>query len=249
MLASDAMAERLTPRPLVRPAVTDLQAIDSEIRRRHLLKHPFYQAWSRGELGLPTLRDYATQYYWFESSFPRYVAGAYSKLRDPKQRATLLENLVDEEGRPPTHPELWADFASSLGVRRSRLGRPPVEPAAARLCGTYETLTLGKSVAKALGALYAYESIFPEVAAEKSRGLRAFYGIESSRAHEFFRVHVSADVAHGRAERALLRDVIRSTPRAGPEAVEGTRRTLRAWWRFLDTFDHQGIADREHRAG
>lgn len=216
--------------------MTDLRTIDSEIRRRHLLKHPFYRAWSCGELTLPTLRHYASQYYWFESNFPRYVAGAYSKLEDPRQRVTLLENLVDEEGRPPTHPELWMDFAESLGVPRRTIGRTPAEPAANQLCRTYEALTLGKSAAKALGALYAYESIFPDVAAEKSRGLREFYGVRSRRAHEFFRVHVSADVAHGRAERALLGHLIRSSPTGGRDAVDATGRTLSAWWRFLDAF-------------
>ena len=52
-----------------------LQEIDAKIQRRHLLQHPFYTAWSKGELPMETLQEYAGQYYHFESNFPRYVAG------------------------------------------------------------------------------------------------------------------------------------------------------------------------------
>ena len=36
--------------------------VDRMIEERSLLKHPFYQAWQRGDLSLDTLRSYA-QYY------------------------------------------------------------------------------------------------------------------------------------------------------------------------------------------
>src|SRR5580700_8704803 len=46
------------PCRLPRP-VTTIRGIDRRIARRHLLKHPFYQAWSHGEVALDTLRSYA----------------------------------------------------------------------------------------------------------------------------------------------------------------------------------------------
>jgi pyrroloquinoline-quinone synthase len=99
----------------------------------------------------------------------------------------------------------------------------------------YEEETLGGSAASALGALYAYESQFPEVAAEKSRGLHEKYGIHGKAAHEFFKVHTVADVTHSGAERALLAQELKS-PSAGPAAVRGVRRSASAWWKFLDSF-------------
>jgi pyrroloquinoline-quinone synthase len=221
--------------------MTTLAEIERHIARRHLLKHPFYTAWSRGELPIETLREYAGQYYHFESNFPRYVAGAYAKLLASRDRKVLLENLTDEEGRSPTHPELWVDFARGIGARWKPGSPPAPTPATRGLMSTYERLTLGPrgSPAGALGALYAYERQFPEVAAEKSRGLRAHYGIRSAATHEFFRVHTAADIEHSAAERSILGREIRAGGSAPQDALTGVDRSLAAWWHFLDSF---GIA-------
>ena len=39
-----------------------MKEIESVIRARHLLRHPFYVARSCGEVERPTLREYAGQY-------------------------------------------------------------------------------------------------------------------------------------------------------------------------------------------
>ncbi len=209
--------------------------IDELLRTRHLLKHPFYVAWSHGELPLETLRDYAGQYFRFESAFPRFVAAAYARLEDQRDRRVLLENLIDEEGRPPTHPELWLDFARGIGLsRRATLDARP-KAATQALLDCYERLTR-RSPEEAVSALYAYESIFPEIAAEKSRGLRANYGIRDRATHEFFRVHTGADVEHSRAERRILSGLLGQSPAARLAALRASRRSIGAWWSFLDAF-------------
>ena len=213
--------------------MASVRDLDRLVNRRHLLKHPFYAAWTRGTLPIETLRDYAGQYYHFERNFPRYVAGTYAKMDRPEDRRVLLDNLVDEEGRSPTHPELWTDFARSIGASVFDR-RPP--PATRGLLRAYERNTLDGPAPAGLGALYAYESQFPRVAAEKSRGLRENYGIRSRSAHEFFRVHTTADVAHSAAERQVLERYLRDHPSAGGTALRGTRESLAAWWSFLDSF-------------
>ncbi len=209
--------------------------IDTLLRERHLLKHPFYVAWSSGELPIETLRDYAGQYYQFESAFPRFVAAAYSRLPSPADRRVLLENLVDEEGRSPTHPELWLDFARGIGASPAGVARAAPHRGTSELLRCYERLT-GRTPAEAVSALYAYESIFPEIAAEKSRGLRAHYGITDRSAHEFFRVHTTADVEHSGAERRVLAGLLRHSPAARRAALVASRRSIDAWWSFLDGF-------------
>jgi pyrroloquinoline-quinone synthase len=223
------------PRPLAE--------IDALLESRHLLKHPFYTAWSRGELPLETLRSYAGQYYHFESNFPRFVAAAYSLLDRSADRRTLLDNLVDEEGRDPTHPELWLDFAEGLGLSRrsARAARP--FPATRHLLERYARLS-AMGPAAALAALYSYESIFPEIAAEKSRGLREHYGLGDPRTHEFFRVHTTADVAHAGAERKLLRRALDLSPAARASGLLAARQSIDAWWRFLDAFPLPAGPDR-----
>jgi len=210
--------------------------IDRLIRERHLLRHPFYTQWTRGELPLGTLGEYAQQYYRFEANFPRYLGATYAHLPDPAGRRLLLENMNDEEGRDPTHPDLWVDFGRAVGApaRPARFA-PPTGPTRG-LLRTYERMTMRGTAAEGLGALYAYESQFAEVAAEKSRGLRAHYGITTPSAHEFFRVHTTADVAHSAAERELLDRAVRGSASARAQALRGARSSLGAWWRFLDQF-------------
>jgi len=209
--------------------------IDALLRERHLLKHPFYVAWSRGELPIETLRSYAGQYYQFESNFPRYVAAAYAKLHDPAHRRVLLDNLVDEEGRDPTHPELWLDFAAGLGLSRKAVTGARPLGATRELLETYERLT-SRGPASGLAALYSYESIFPEIAAEKSRGLAENYGIRGKKTHEFFRVHTGADVEHSRAEREILDSTLARSPAERLVALRSARQAIGAWWSFLDAF-------------
>ena len=132
-----------------------MKEIESVIRARHLLRHPFYVAWSCGEVERSTLQEYAGQYYQFERNFPRYVAGAYARLTDPAARRRLLENLQDEEGRNPTHPELWLRFAEAIDVPRSRVraARPTADTQ--QLLANYESLALDATAPEALAALYA----------------------------------------------------------------------------------------------
>mgnify|MGYP003476738550 CR=1 FL=1 len=40
-----------------------MQQFDRQLNENHLLKHPFYQAWSTGKLSVDSLRTYACQYY------------------------------------------------------------------------------------------------------------------------------------------------------------------------------------------
>lgn len=216
--------------------MTSVAGLDHLIRERHLLRHPFYVAWSKGEVPEGTLRNYAGQYYHFESNFPRYVAATYSRLEDSRSRKVLLENLIDEEGRSPTHPELWVDFGKGLGMSAKAVRASAPSPATRALLRTYETHTFKGSAAAGLGALYAYESIFPEIAAEKSRGLREHYGIQDAPAHEFFRVHTEADKEHAAAERKLLLQEVARSRSAARQAESATRAAIGAWWGFLDSF-------------
>ena len=47
-----------------------LDRLDQQIAARHLLTHPFYLAWTRGELRKETLADYACQYYQHVACMP-----------------------------------------------------------------------------------------------------------------------------------------------------------------------------------
>ena len=84
-------------------AESTLAAIDDQIASRHLLKHSFYQMWTRGELSRDALKGYARQYYKQVEAFPLYVAGVYAHCHDVEARREVLENLVEEDRGPGNH--------------------------------------------------------------------------------------------------------------------------------------------------
>src|SRR2546428_4676949 len=95
---------------------TYLEEIDNAVAAKHLLKHPFYLAWTRGGLSREALTDYARQYYHHVAAFPTYLSAVHAKCDDQAVRKELLNNLIDEEAGSPNHPELWKRFARAPGV-------------------------------------------------------------------------------------------------------------------------------------
>src|SRR3990167_8086397 len=95
-----------------------IDQLNQIISERHLLKHEFYQAWSKGMLSREVLKSYATQYYHQVQSFPRFVSRVHTMCPIIEARKVLLENLVDEEIHGKDHPSLWMQFAEGLGETR-----------------------------------------------------------------------------------------------------------------------------------
>jgi len=214
-----------------------LRELDASIRERSILKHPFYQAWERGELTREQLATYARIYYPHVRAFPRYLEAAMAHATDDGVRAELADNLADELGSPAPHDELWLDFADGVGADPGEVSRAQAHPAAERIVSTFGSLA-GESLASGLAALYAYESQQPEVSRTKADGLRARYGIEDARTTAYFTVHEAADVRH----RAGERDALRACLEAGvPAAVihEAVNRALDAYWGLLDGVCHE----------
>ena len=102
-----------------------LDKIDNDIAAKNLLKHPFYLAWTRGELSREALADYARQYYQHVAAFPTYLSAIHAKCDHQATRKEVLNNLIDEEAGSPNHPELWKQFADSLGINDINAEKQP----------------------------------------------------------------------------------------------------------------------------
>src|SRR5437867_10205521 len=204
------------------------------IEGRSLLDHPFYTKWAAGTLPLESLREYARQYYAFESNFPRFLSALHSRTEDREVRASLLENLWDEEHGEANHAELWLRFAEGIGVSRDDVRSAGWNPATKALVEGYRSVTTEAPVAAGVAALYAYEHQVPAVAASKIDGLRRFYGIDGGPALQFFDVHASLDVEHAGEEARIVENL-----GAGDEAavLGSVSDALESWWAFLDAVD------------
>ena len=181
-----------------------LAQIDSDIAKKHLLKHPFYLAWARGELSKEALTDYAKQYYHHVAAFPTYLSAVHSKCDDQSTRKQVLQNLIDEEAGSPNHPQLWKQFAGALGVNQVDLAKTEQESETKNLIGTFRSVCNDESIAVGLCALYAYESQIPAICESKIEGLKKFYGFTDPKGYEYFSVHIEADKEHSAAEREML---------------------------------------------
>ena len=207
-------------------------AIDAKVAERAMLKHPFYQAWTEGRLPLDTLRAYARQYFHHVEAFPRAVSAVHSACDDRDGRRMLAENLAEEEGLDAgkqDHATLWLMFACGLGEDEAAVRAQALNAETQALIDAFRKLSR-RSYASGLGALYAYESQFPAVAAAKVEGLIERYGINDEETLRFFRVHESADVEHSEVCRRLL-DRLPEDQRE--EAIAAGAELAGALWNFL----------------
>ena len=204
------------------------QALQAALAPRDLLTHPFYQAWSAGELRAEDLARYAEQYRFQVTALPELLRRARSLICDADTEAELSRNLDDEEGRTGVaHALLWEAFGAAVGAAAEASPLPETRAAAESLAAL-----VGEDEVTALAALWAYEVQTARVADTKETGLKC-YGVDSPAALRFFRLHGDLDVHHARGllgsiERCLARG---ASLEAAKAAVE---RSARAQWTFLD---------------
>jgi pyrroloquinoline-quinone synthase len=210
---------------------TYLEEIDNDIAAKHLLKHPFYLAWTRGELSKEALTDYARQYYHHVAAFPTYLSTVHAKCDDPATRRELLNNLIDEEAGSPNHPELWLQFAKALGVAESDVRQSEKWLETKDLIDAFRSVCRDGSTAEGLAALYAYESQIPAICESKIDGLKKHYGFADPKHYEYFSVHIEADREHSATERKMLE---RYVSKHNFEAVKvSVNRVLDTLWEIL----------------
>lgn len=208
-----------------------LDSIDQQIAAKHLLTHPFYLAWTRGELSRAALTDYAQQYYHHVAAFPTYLSAVHARCEDQPTRKQLLANLIDEEAGDPNHPELWLQFAEALGTSRAEVCATAKQPETAALIETFRTVCASGDTAAGVGVLYAYESQIPAVSETKIDGLKKHYGFSDPKGYEYFSVHVEADREHSAQERALLKEHL--SDRNASTVTASVERVLTALWALL----------------
>jgi pyrroloquinoline-quinone synthase len=180
-----------------------VEALDKMIEKYHLLKHPFYCAWTQGTLSRESLALYAEQYYKHVKAFPVHLERLASRS-DSELRDLVNENLAEELDPVNPHPALWRQFARAVGTTDEALGSAKPLAGIAALLDTFDELAEYGPKAQAVAAFYAYESQVPEIATQKMAGLRRFYGVEDPKALAYFAVHQEADVRHRAAWRTWL---------------------------------------------
>jgi pyrroloquinoline-quinone synthase len=215
------------------------EQLDARIANFDLLCHPFYKAWSAGELSREDLREYAQDYYHQVHAFPTYLAELAIRLDEGELRRAVLANMADEKGwedgtgqSAPEHAELWLDFAEGMGADRDPRGHQPSK-------GIKDLITFFHNVAsesvaeEALAAFYAYESQVPRLSQEKEHGLRGWYGA-NDKTCGYFSLHAAADVYHSQTWRQQLSKRLEANHQISESALAAGEAAARALWHALD---------------
>ena len=206
-----------------------LNTLNEKLDKFHLLDHPFYVAWNKGELNQTILRDYAEQYYQHIKAFPRYISATHSICEDIDNRKILLDNLSDEEDFDKDHPMLWKQFALAVGADKNTVEKVNQESFTKDMIDNFFKLARS-SYAEGLGSLYAYERQVPEIADTKIRGLIDHYNVSSDEGLEYFVVHKDADVEHREQSAELMNKL---SPEERKLAEEAGLSTVKMLWGFL----------------
>jgi len=216
-------------------------ALEQRIARYDLLCHPYYKAWSAGQLTREDLREYASDYYHHVAAFPAYLSTLHSRLDDGELRRAVLGNLCDEEiqGRP--HSELWLDFAEGMRADREAVRRREPLPEVQELIAEFRRIAREGSTAEALAAFYAYESQVPRVAKTKAEGLARYYGGDAKTCG-YFELHQFADVEHSHVWHELLAAEVAAHPEQAPDALAAAETAAQALWHALDGMEARRMA-------
>jgi pyrroloquinoline-quinone synthase len=217
--------------------------LDERIQRYDLLCHPFYKAWSAGELTRDDLRAYAEDYYPHVEAFPGYLAQLGVRLEEGELRRAILANMTDEKGGEDffgeperSHAELWLDFVE--GVGGSRVPKRRAVGEVRKLIAWFHQVASEGAPEEALAAFYAYESQTPRVAREKDRDLRELYGADA-KTRGYFTLHATADVYHSQVWRTQLEKRVKSdpNPKTAEKALAAAEAAAKALWSVLDGFE------------
>lgn len=211
--------------------------LEERIGRYNLLKHPFYTAWTAGELTHEDLREYAAEYWHHVSAFPSYLSAVHSRLEDGQTRRMVAANLADEEGvgSPDgrAHSDLWMDFAKGMGASEAEVKSRELQPESRELISSFEQIAREDQTAAALAAFYAYESRVPAIAKEKAAGLKEHYGADSATTR-YFTLHQTADVMHAKVWRTLISNELANKPEAADQALNAAEQAASTLWSALD---------------
>jgi pyrroloquinoline-quinone synthase len=215
--------------------------LQQRIAKYDLLCHPFYKAWSAGELTREDLREYSADYYHHVAAFPTYLSALHSRLEDGELRREVLRNLCDEEIEGTSHADLWLNFSEGFDAMRDsvRNSEPVTEVKA--LIAKFREIAREGTTAEALAAFYAYESQVPRVAKEKVDGLKNMYGADAKTCG-YFTLHQTADVHHSNVWREQIDALIAENPAEADKALASAEAAAQALWNALDGIERKRLA-------
>ena len=188
-----------------------VRSLKDEIRRSPKLRvnHPFVLSVSAGKASIDQIRAWALQDYQFRRMVPRISMLRYLACTDPEFQPKIYEVVEDEtrglRAGSIGHPDMFVEFANSIGITRNQLETVPLLPATAAHLYYAELIVHTLPWFVVMAAQMGAEGTFPPAVAALGRGLMENYALTPEQVR-FFTVHFEADEEHGTlAEEIALR--------------------------------------------
>jgi pyrroloquinoline-quinone synthase len=212
--------------------------------RNDVLRHPFYERWSAGELTQPELATYAGQYRHAVVALARACANAAESVdaeNCPELRAELDGHAFEEA----EHIALWDGFCASVGGDRAAAATPETSACASAWAGEP-----GRPLLHTLVALHAIEGAQPAISRAKLSGLVEHYALDEQQATAYFELHAQRDVEHAAAsQRIISQRLFSHDGERGPSEhelsamLEEADAVLAANWLLLDGVERIASAE------
>jgi pyrroloquinoline quinone (PQQ) biosynthesis protein C len=164
------------------------------IAAHRAVEHPFLNAYRTTTLDPDQERKLFSECFYFFRYLPFYITGMAMKTRDEMILREIVLNVADEVGGDPTHSTIFGDFLSRIGIERSDLQEYRPLDVTIRLNDGIRELYTEAPISKALGALYADETMSSIMVSKLNDGL-ANQGYDAETRH-FWALHVTLEVGH-----------------------------------------------------
>ena len=217
-----------------------MELLVKEALDHRAVNHPYLKALANGEFENmeEVLKDFASQYGFYSSWFPRYLTAVISKLENPDFRAHLLDNLSEESGhlheedmsavralgikdewiQGIPHPKLFKRFQVAMGVNLN--AQPDIEVDIWR--DSFLALMQRGSPASVVGAIgLGTESIVKYIYKDIITAIEKYTNL-SLEDYVFFPLHTEVDDEHG----LILLDIAEKMAKKGPEDEKELRKGM-----------------------
>lgn len=210
--------------------------LDECVGKYDLLCHPYYKAWTHGQLTKDDLSRYATDYFHFIAALPGLLEELANKLTEGDIKSAVLRNRQDEEGgysdgRP--HKELWLDFAEGMGAAGQVVKSAVPIPEVQALIDGFRNIVRMRSPLEAVAAFYAFESQQPKVSQEKAAGLAGMYGA-NEKTCGYFTAHAKEDADHAELWLEQLSREVDRLPELKGDVLKAAEDAAKLLWQALD---------------
>lgn len=165
-------------------------AIKHAVEKQHLLKHPFYQAWQKGELTQDEMVRYFHQYTYFEAMFPMLMSRIHQNIDDRDIRKQIVAALSKEEGPDGDHIAEFIEILKQFGIDGNNLNAPTEETE--KLLATMRSLASTVKPELGVTVMVVYKWQIPDIAVTKKKGLMEFYNVPEE-SLLFYETHAGLD--------------------------------------------------------